>query len=386
MRNPALRLLLVLVLFGAAGAGALLVREAPRPAAATPDPRFDERVDRLLLLVHDLHLTQVAYVAPYQDAASALTRFPSLVREITSIAAQAAALAATEDAAAAWRRFVDATSDIVQLDATLREHLLRGDDLTAAHLVHGEGQAATRAMQTALVQARTAEHRAPAPEDTGSRSAATVFTIVAALWAVGLIALAILPAGGRAAAGVPGSGPAATAAAGGAAASAPGAAVADQGSARPVDMTMAAELCADIARVERAAAIPALLDRAAGLLGAQRVVIWLGSGRQLFAAASSSVEGVPPDGPIPAIDDDAHPVAVSWRTGVSAVAGGAEGGPHVVASPLCAGSVCRGALGVELTGEADGATRALVTMLAAQFSAVVAGAPADPGVPSGTGT
>src|SRR6185295_4030907 len=52
-----------------------------------------------------------------------------------------------------------------------------------------------------------------------------------------------------------------------------------------VDLIPAAELCADIARADSGDALAALVDRAAGVIGASGLVVWLEGGDEALVPA-----------------------------------------------------------------------------------------------------
>ena len=116
----------------------------------------------------------------------------------------------------------------------------------------------------------------------------------------------------------------------------------------------AAALCTDIARAETAAALDALVDRAAGMLGAAGIVIWLkGSQDELVPAV---VHGYGPEahariGSLPL--SDANLTTRAWHSGVLQSAAGDGRGRAALAAPLFQGAQPTGVFAVELASGSD---------------------------------
>ena len=145
-----------------------------------------------------------------------------------------------------------------------------------------------------------------------------------------------------------------------------------------VDLAGAADLCAALARTTDATALPGLLARAATLVDASGIILWMGAGEELFAATS---HGYRPQivAKLPPIARAANnATAAAWRTGtMTTVAGDGERTGAVVA-PLWAPERCIGVLAFEVRHrrEQDPAARAVATMIAAQLAAAVSPWPA----------
>jgi hypothetical protein len=152
-----------------------------------------------------------------------------------------------------------------------------------------------------------------------------------------------------------------------------------EGSPAPtVDLAAAADLCTALARTTDATSIAGLLGRAANLVDASGVILWMGAGEELFAATS---HGYRPQmvAKLPPIARGANnATAAAWRTGtLTTVAGDAERAGAVVA-PMWGTEGCFGVLALELRHgrEQDPTARAVATMIAAQLGAVVSPWPA----------
>ena len=149
----------------------------------------------------------------------------------------------------------------------------------------------------------------------------------------------------------------------------------------------AAALCTDIARADTAAALDALVGRAAGMLGAAGIVIWLkGPQDELVPAV---VHGYGPEahariGSLPL--SEVNLTTQAWHAGVLQSAAGDGRGRAALAAPLFQGAEPTGVFAVELASgsESSSEIRALTSILAAQFAGTVtptvetAAAAADP--------
>ena len=361
MRNRVVRLFMVLLLLGAAAGGAYVVRADVAPSPEEGATReLDQDTDRLLTLVGDLAATQAAYVAPTADSSQALERVPNLLREVMSVSGHLAASLHSDEAGKSLRTFVDETSALAHADASAREHLLLGDTETAAQVIFGDAREATRAMTTALVALRAAERQgrlASTASDAGRSG--TILAIVAALWAGGLIVLALIPAAPR------------TTTAGAEAS----AAAARSPAAITPDLSAVATLCGEIAKVETATQLSALLARAVTVLDANGIVVWMSAGDTLHPVAAAGSPAIPLSRLTPIDRHEVHYAASAWTRGSIETTATSPGEPGVLAIPLFAGAVAKGVLAVELQSPAmeSPTVRALATLIAAQLSTVVTG-------------
>lgn len=376
MHNRLVRLLVVLLLLGAAAGGVYVVRQAggQQGELSSSASERDAQVDRLMALVSELSAAQAGYVAPDSDPGAALERFPTLLREATSVTGRLAATPAIADAGEAVRALVDATSALAQADARAREHLLTGDVQSATMVILDDARQATLAMTWALVDLRASDHEVvPPPADRSQ----TVLAVVALVWTGGLLLLALTPGSRRVE---------------------PIAMTTDPAPALPVmaplspQVARTAELCSQMARVEQATELTALLERAVTILDADNVVVWMASGERLHpvATAGDTVELLL----VPLSRHDGHPAVTAWtRREVAEVppapedpgtqAGRDEIRTSVIAIPLYSGSQVRGALTVVFQA-GDASTRACAMLIAAQLSTIVTGAPQPASAATGT--
>ena len=383
MRHRIVRLIVVALLL-AVGVGAAAVawrveRNGPLVAAAQRD--VDRRIDVLAGAVVDISAAQAAYVAPGQDPAPALERFPRLLRQVSTGTAEIGLTLRAAPSRPALQRFADATSRLAQADALARDSLLLGDTLTASHVIFGESRTALAAMSTSLGTLRTVETSARADERAAEVTRAWMIVAGAGLvWAVGLLLVALLSLQRPSARGnVP--------------------LPVDEGIAKndspassmlhASDLNEAADLCTALSRVDTTTALPSLLARAATLLDGAGIVVWMSAGEELFAAAVHGYTAamISRLGAIPR--DALNATAAAWRTGTVQLVPGDATSHGAIAAPLLGPDSCLGVFAVELRHgrEADEATRAITLMIAAQLASVVAGWPAvTPVANEATGT
>jgi hypothetical protein len=176
--------------------------------------------------------------------------------------------------------------------------------------------------------------------------------------------------------------PAPTASPGGRLVTAPASAnsrLADHAAAPPqVDLTAAARLCTDLARVRDTSELQGLLARAAALLDASGVVVWMGGAGAdvLWPAFShgytphtlSKMQALPRGG--------ATPVSVAFRTGLmEIVPSGEDSTSGAIVAPILTSAGCVGVMAVEIRhgAETSDAEQALAGIIAAQLATLVAG-------------
>lgn len=144
---------------------------------------------------------------------------------------------------------------------------------------------------------------------------------------------------------------------------------------RAIDLAAVASVCTDLAKVTDTTAIPALLERAAGILDAAGIVLWIADpdGREL---SPIMVHGYPPQiatrlGTIGR--DAANVTASAYRTGLLQTVKGDTIANGAVAAPLVSAGGCLGVMAVEMKngGEQREPLLAAATILASQLSTLV---------------
>jgi GAF domain len=367
-RRAVRRTLLALLLVGGLGTGYALWDTQQRIGNVLQNERdVDARLDRMIGAVADLGAAQQAYVAPGQSDEPWLSRTSALVTQLDEEVSALRGRARSGEAPSKLQAFAVARALFVKTDARARSYLSVGQELMAADIVFGEARDALNAMATSLRDLRSTE-TASAAIDRGMLLSlqAKWLAGAATAWFLGLLFLAHVPSAKPA---LP--------------------AIVDLTASKqepvhtepirpPLDLAEAARVCTLISRVTNAAGLPALLARAATVVDATGMIVWLGAGDELFPVMAHGYDQTLLSR-LGAIDRRAeNATAIAWRRGeVRCVPGGPMTNGAVVA-PMFGQTGCIGVLAAEVRQgrEADVATRAITAMFAAQLSSVVAAWPA----------
>jgi hypothetical protein len=130
--------------------------------------------------------------------------------------------------------------------------------------------------------------------------------------------------------------------------------------------------------VTTSAALPDLLTRAATILDARGLIVWIGAGDQLFAAATHGYDARMVTRLAPIDRSAVNATATVWRTGHLGVVRGEDASNGAIVAPLFDTTHCVGVLAAEVRHgrEGDATTRAVTTMIAAQIATVLPAWPA----------
>lgn len=370
MQKRALRLtLLALLLLIGIGASYVIWDVQERlDTLFDSDRDLEARLDRVTTAVAALGAAQQAYVAPGQIDDPWFGRVTSLVRELTDEGAALGRHFHSADAPAKLRAFDEGLAALGRADARARENLRLGQELMAADLIYSEARDALSGMSAALGELREAEAGARVAERKALIvEAAKIAGGMAALWLVGLVLLARLPRQEMrptAAAVAPPPAPAGFAA--------------EAAPEPPVRLSEAAAVCTAISRISDARALPDVLARAASVIDAAGIIVWLSAGEQLFAATAHGYSTKVLDrlSPIARTTDNA--TAAAWRLGEMRIVAGDIMSNGAIVAPLFGPECCIGALAAEVRHgrETDPATQAVTSMIAAQLASIVAAWPA----------
>jgi hypothetical protein len=154
------------------------------------------------------------------------------------------------------------------------------------------------------------------------------------------------------------------------------------------DLEAAADLCGAIARMTETTSLPGILERAARLLDARGLIIWMGAGEELFAATAFGYDAAVIERLRPIRRNADNATALAWRTGELRTVAGDESRLGAIVAPMIGPTDRIGVLAAEVRNgrETDAATRAVAAILAAQLSAVLSAWPpvsaADAAAPS----
>lgn len=377
--------LLTLVL--QAGAVYKLVETDRRMAEARAAmARLGNQTERVARLLAELRALQFAHVAGAQvaTAAPAGDLFDDVERRIT-----ASRPGAGPAAAQALGVALDHLRQLREVDGRIRTFVAAGDHAMALDLALGEAREITSNLAGQVGQANESETRAAEARLGGLRLIEAYF-LVGAL-GVGLLALLLLwpayigsttplakelpapadsdrPAGGLGLRAVP---------------VPEGAAVAvtppppenwERLTSR-VDLDLTARLCTDLVRLADPGSLPDLLARAAGLLDASGLIVWVvdAAGRSLRPASAHGypAEALSRIGAIPVGADNA--TAAAFRTSALQVVAADGLLPGAFAVPMAGPSGCVGVLAAEVRSgrEAEPALHAVAAIIAAQVAALV---------------
>jgi CHASE3 domain sensor protein len=302
----------------------------------------------------DVRVGQQAYVAAGQGIAFWMPK----VTATTETAAQLiAGLRQTAEGAEAKSALNEAAATVAEfgtVDRRARDYITSGQQLMAADVIFTEGGETAAAAARHVEAARLAEAQTLDASESAARKLEAIALAASLVLAALAIALLVLagPAGGlRPVAGQVVSGttlglnaPAAV-----------GAASASSASARAIAPVLkaAAELCTDFGRVNDLEGVSASLARAAEIMEATGLIVWLGdaSGADLRPVLahgySAQVLARMPD--VPRSADNA--AAAAYRTGVLQIVLARPGtSAGAIVAPLLSPEGCIGTLSAEITG------------------------------------
>ncbi len=375
MQAPRTRaLLFALLLVIGAGAGFLAWSAEQHAAELQRNERnVATRLDSIVETLGRLGTAQHAYVAPGQPDGPWLEQFSSLLPSLTANIEALRPLLPSQETATALQQVAEGAASLAAMDQRAREQLSAGQDLLAADLIFSESLHTLDAISASLVTLRQAERTAFDSAHAGAlRQASMVLGFAALVWVLGLVALLRAP-GSQAvpvihASPSPEAPPAAR----------PVIEELPSPAAGSIDLAAAADVCTELSRLTSTVALPDLLARAAVVLNASGIIVWMGAGEELFAVTAHGYDPrvISRLGSISRNADNA--TAACWRTGeLNAVTGDALSNGAIVA-PMFGPDSCVGVLAVEVRRglETDGAARAVTTMIAAQLATVLATWPA----------
>lgn len=367
--------LVVLLFLSAAGAGAFAWSVDQRlNAITTAEHSASSRFDALVQSVARFDAAQQLFDPAREPETEWFARVRRLLTQIES---QAQGLHSSPASASAGRTFDDITARVTSAVARAEENLRDGHDLMAADLVQDEARPGAEAMRAAMLEWRAAE--ANAAETARAALFQQLWAVLGGtlgFWAIGVLLLAPRQT-------VTAAAPASLSILTEPAGDAPIAAAANVQPVQPaapieqvlptIDLVPAAELCAEIARADSGEALATLVERAAGVIGASGVVVWLASGDELVPVLT---HGYGPHargllGTLPLSEENVTTRA--WHSGdVQGVDGDARS-RAALAAPMFQGPRRTGVLSVELIDgvNPDALPRALTRILAAQFATAV---------------
>ena len=369
--------LVVLFLMACAGAATEVARiDAEFDAARAEEAALTSLGNAARRAVLEVGAAQRAYVAAGQNRDYWLARVTATLELATDRLADLARAVSVQGARLELDSAVATMAHFGEMDARARD--LIGDDETvpASDLIFTDGLELTDTAHAEIDAALTIERAARADALRASRTRRTA--VLVAVAGAGLLFLLLL---------VPATEPAAPAETSresisvllGATAMSDlrldaGAPIIDRPD-TPPDLAALAALCTDLGRVSDSEQLPALLQRAAGVIGASGIIVWLrdGSGQRLRAVTSHgySAQTLGKMGDLPCDGDNA--AATAFRTARMQVAERQGHGNSAVVAPLIAAEGCVGVMTAELPENATSQTRALASIVAAQLVVLLGG-------------
>jgi len=376
MRSRAARLGFGAVALVAIGAAAFFLFRSEQHIAGLKSTlrAFDVHAREAADGLAELRVAQQAYVAEGQGVAFWMPKVTTLKEAVagTLSALQQAPVAsgsktALEEAAATVAEFTNA-------DRRARDYINSGQPLMAADVIFTEGGETASAAARQIETARLAEHQAfDATEAAIRKNEALAAGAAAAVAVFAVLCLVPMPRESEPTVGLSLN------------SIAPGPTVAPPPPA-PASRTSAvlkaaASLSTDFGRVRDAEEMSRLLGRAATLIDATGMVVWLGSATgsdlQPMLAHGYSAQALARMPPVPRSADNA--AGAAYRTGqMQIVLSRPGGGSGAIVAPILSADGCIGALSAEIQGgsEASESIQALATIFAAHLATVLAESPA----------
>jgi hypothetical protein len=372
--------LLLLAIIAIAAAGLIVSTTERQLQTARETARvFDDAAARLLARVVELRAAQQAYVAAGQGDAFWISRATAELARVRSEADAIGRLIREPGAAAALQAATETLEDFAALDGRIREYLQSGQRLMASDLIFADGLELLGGVAARITTARDVE-RAASDRTVAAVKRQELIALAASAGFV-LFCLLLLTPTVRSA----------TSAADPVlverklavetrlAPPAPSSGTVRVTHASPLPLVQVASLCTDLGRVQDTRELPALLDRAARLLDARGLIVWIGGpgARELRPALSHGYAPavVARMGGIATDADNA--TAAAYRTGELQIVKGEGTASGAVAAPLVSASGCIGVAAIEFPngGESREPVQALAVIVAAQLATLVSVAP-----------
>lgn len=374
MNSRLIRLLIVVIGIAIGLSAAYLVTNIDKDIRSqrTAADALREQAAALAASIADVRAGQVAYVARGQGEAFWMSRVESLTPVLEKRATEFDGLLTAPGARGAFEAASSALENFRTLDATVREFLQRDNALLAADMIFSDGLESTATASAQLTAALNEElrHRDDGTTVLRSRQLAVAGGGAGAILLL-MIGLALLDAGGsksaepETAVAVPVVEPVRF--------EAP---LPKARAAVTPKLLTTAQLCRELSRVADSGSLPHLLERAAKVLDASGIIVWVAepSRARLVPAISHGYDDrtVVRMGSIHR--DANNAAAAAYRTSeVRTVAGDASANGAVIV-PLITSDGCVGVLSAEMKAgcEKDESSQALATIFASQLATLVA--------------
>ena len=347
--------------------------------------RFQRDIGAIEVALSDLRAAETAYLAAGQNPEFWMRRVSEIAETMQTSLGAVQNAAVSVDARAHLVSAANALTSLMAVDKRARDQVQGDQRLLASDIILNDGLEDTQRMATELAGARNSESLASTAAVVNAGRIRLGLNALLALLFVGIVVSAARrrPAPQQAAA----SSAAQTAqmlrdlpppVKSGAANTAVARPVITAPVAAPpaVSLPDAAELCVDLARVMDTRDVPTLLERAAGVLGAKGLILWMADPGG-FLLRPSLTHGYS-DRVITRLDTleiaAENVTSLSFRSMRPQVMNGqVAGAAGAVAVPLITADGCTGVLAAEIRDSKPAAeTVALARILAAQFATLIA--------------
>jgi CHASE3 domain sensor protein len=382
MTRLSVRVALVIVCLAASASAAFLIWTAEQQfrAGQGASQQFSSTALAARVAVSDLRGAQQGYVAAGQGPDFWFARVTAISKDLRTELASLKTLASSPDAAIAIEDATGALQDFDQMDRRARDFTRARQLASASDLIFADGFDLTKKAADGVDRALSAE-LADRNGVLGFLKRREAYSLAGGTAVVVLVLAMLLPVPRRPLEG------------GAAATIAPVPLVSHEtledlndfgltaraAPATPagptVEMDLLAALCSDLAKVTDTRALPAILERAAGVLDATGLVLWIADpdGRELSPIL---VHGYSPQlaTRLGTIARDASNVTASaYRTGLLQTMKGDAVSDGAIAAPLVAGGGCVGVLAAEMKngGEQHDVMLSTAAIIASQLATLV---------------
>jgi hypothetical protein len=365
----------------AIGAAAFLLIRTERQIGerASALRAFDRHAREAADALAEARVAQHAYVAAGQGEAFWMSKVTAAT-ELVNAALAALRQAATASGRTAIDEATETASEFDDIDRRVREYMTSGQPLMAGDVIFSEGSDAAATASRQVETARLAEHQA-ADRDLTEMRRQEAITIGSAAAVCALIVLLLIPI--RRPPTVTDTSKSASSLSITSSPVAVPAAPADTTSPTAGKLfRAAADLATDFGRVRDLDELTRILSRAADLLDASGVMVWMGTAtggdlRPVLAHGYSNemIARIPP---VPRSADNA--AAAAYRSGILQIVLARPGNSSgAVVAPILSADGCIGALSAEIRGggETSELVQALAAIFASHLAVVLATTPAE---------
>ena len=327
------------------------------------------RIDRLEVLLDELTQNELVYVASGQIDADKLQSSNNLLRQIVADSSWLLGELVAGGAPSAGA-VADAVKTLGDVDTRARENLRAGLDLMAADLIFTETTRTRQTVREQLRALRLAEAKTVADGRSNDMRRAWMVLAGVALLFAGALVRSARTSNASVSTDVSSPPPMRTLV--------PIHEPEKQDVAPSIDLQETAALCTAISRVQADSDLKGLLVRAAALLDAPGVVVWMAAGEEIFPVAGHGYDSRQRSQLGPISRTSMNATAAAWRSGTLQIVSGDSTSRSAIVAPLLGMDRCIGVLAIELTTgrEGNATVQAVVTLIAAQLAAVLGAWPA----------